>query len=236
MKRPPTNDWRDAIDSFSHVGPGGDETLTAQHPDLVAELNALRPHAEPLRIGEESVTRQEDGAWRVGRDRSLASPWVVIQSVRSARHHSRHGHRRYWERLGAPRDERGFAAVELLAMATVLVGFIVTVVAGGRFVDAESQVDDAAYAAARAASLESNVEAGQIAGRKAAEDSLADRGKACTRLTVSFAGTDFRTSGHVNVQVTCHADLSDVVGFGLPGAKDFTATAVVPIEQYRRLP
>jgi hypothetical protein len=119
-------------------------------------------------------------------------------------------------------------------MATVLVGFIVTVVGAGRFVDAKSQVDDSAYAAARAASLELNFEAGQVAGRAAAKDSLADRGKACTRLTVSFAGTDFRTSGHVKVKVTCHANLSDVVGFGLPGAKDFTATAVVPIEQYRR--
>jgi len=145
--------------------------------------------------------------------------------------------RRYRAWLRDPRDERGYTAVELLAMTTVMVGFIVTVVGGGRFVDAKSQVDDAAYAAARAASLELNVEAGQIAGRKAAEDSLADRGKACTQLTVSFAGTDFRTSGHVKVQVTCQADLSDVVGFGLPGAKDFTSTtAVVPIEQYRRLP
>lgn len=139
-------------------------------------------------------------------------------------------------RLSAPRDECGYTAVELLAMTTVLVGFIVTVVGGGRIVDAKSQVDDAAYAGARAASLELSFEAGQIAGRDAAEDSLADRGKACTRLTVSFAGTDFRTSGHVKVQVICRADLSDVVGFGLPGAKDFTATAVVPLEQYRRLP
>lgn len=238
MTRPPTTtaDWRDAIDSFSHNGPGGDEALAAQHPDLMAALQKLTPDDEPLKIGGESVTRQPDGSWRVGRARNLASPWVVVQSLRSSRHrYPRHG-RSWRERLRAPRDERGYAAVELLAMTTVLVGFITVVVGGGRIVDSNSQVDDAAYAAARAASLESNFEAGQIAGRKAAADSLADRGKACTHLTVSFAGTDFRTSGHVNVQVTCHADLSDVVGFGLPGAKDFTSTAVVPIEQYRRLP
>lgn len=227
---------REAVDSFSHVGPGGDEVLELQHPEFVAALRELTPNDGKLRIGGEAVTRQRDGNWQVGRDRNLASPWVVIQSIRSARHQPRRGHGRYVKRLRARRDERGYAAVELLAMTTVLVGFIVTVVGGGRFVDSKSQVDDAAYAAARAASLESNVEAGQMAGRKAAEDSLADRGKACTQLTVSFAGTDFRTSGHVNVQVTCHANLSDVVGFGLPGSKDFTATAVVPIEQYRRLP
>lgn len=144
-------------------------------------------------------------------------------------------HRRR-HRVTRQRDEGGYASVELLAMATVLVGFIVTVVGGGRFVDADSQVDDAAYAAARAASLETTYEAAQAAGRAAAQESLRNRGKACAELTVSFAGTDFRTSGHVTVKVTCHADLHDVVGFGLPGAKDFTSTAVVPIEQYRRLP
>ncbi|MBZ5735364.1 pilus assembly protein [Nocardioides sp. TRM66260-LWL] len=141
-----------------------------------------------------------------------------------------------WRRLGLARDERGYASAELLLMATVLVGFIITVVGAGRFIDSRSQVDDAAYAAARAASLEQNVDAAQIAGREAAQNSLTDRGKACTQMTVSFAGTDFRTSGQVKVTVTCHANLSDVVGFGLPGSKDFTATAVVPIEQYRRLP
>jgi Flp pilus assembly protein TadG len=238
MTRPPTTtaDWRDAIDSFSHNGPGGDEALAAQHPDLMAALQKLAPDDEPLKIGGGRVARQTDGSWRVGRDRNLASPWVVVQSLRSSRHRYPRRGRSWRERLRAPRDERGYAAVELLAMTTVLVGFITVVVGGGRIVDSNSQVDDAAYAAARAASLESNFEAGQIAGRDAASDSLADRGKACTRLTVSFAGTDFRTSGHVRVEVTCHANLSDVVGFGLPGAKDFTSTAVVPIEQYRRLP
>lgn len=238
MTRPPstTPDWRDAIDSFGHDGPGGDEGLAVQHPDVMAALQKLTPDGEPLKIGGESVARQTDGSWRVGRDRNLSSPGVVVQSLGASRHrYPRHGCS--WRaRLRAPRDERGYAAVELLAMTTVLVGFITVVVGGGRIVDSNSQVDDAAYAAARAASLESNFEAGQIAGRDAAEDALADRGKACTRLTVSFAGTDFRTSGHVRVEVTCHANLSDVVGFGLPGAKDFTSTAVVPIEQYRRLP
>lgn len=121
-------------------------------------------------------------------------------------------------------------------MASVLVGFIITVVGAGRFVDGRSQVNDAAYAAARAASLAPTLDSARQAGQQAAQESLADRGKACTTLTVSFAGTDFTTGGYVTAEVTCHADLSDVVGFGLPGAKSFTATAVVPIEQARRLP
>lgn len=227
-----TTEWREAIDSFSHDGPGGDEALARQHPDLVAALHELAPEMAPLGIGGQTVTRQADGCWRVGGEKNLGSPWVVIQSVQST-----HRYQRSWlARLRAPRDEHGYTAVELLAMTTVLVGFITVVVGGGRIVDSNSQVDDAAYAAARASSLETTFEAGQIAGRDAAADSLAERGKACTQLTVSFAGTDFRTSGHVTVRVTCHANLKDVVGLGLPGAKDFTSSAVVPIEQYRRLP
>jgi len=134
------------------------------------------------------------------------------------------------------RGERGATAVELVMMASLLMGFIMSVVGAGRLVDARGQVNDAAYAAARAASLESNLDAAREAGTKAARESLADRGKACTTLTVSLAGTDFRTAGHVNAEVTCQADLGDVVGFGLPGTKSFTATAVVPIEQYRTIP
>ena len=136
-------------------------------------------------------------------------------------------------RAGRVRDECGATAVEWVLMASVLVGFIMTVVGAGRFVDGRSQVNDAAYAAARAASLAPNLDAARQAGQKAAQESLAERGKACTTLTLSLAGTDFRTVGHVNAEVTCQADLSDVVGFGLPGTKSFTATAVVPIEQYR---
>lgn len=244
MTQPTTTEWRDAIDTFHHRGPGGDAALAAAHPDLVQALNDLAP-GQTLLVDGVPVTRQEPSLdsrradqdrWDVAGDHNLASPWVVVQSLQSRRRHHAPLGRRWRRRLRGPRDERGYTAVELLAMTTVLVGMITVVVGGGRIVDSNSQVDDAAYAAARAASLETTFEAAQIAGHDAAKDSLADRGKACTQLTVSFAGTDFRTSGQVTARVTCHANLSDVVGFGLPGAKSFTATAVVPIEQYRRLP
>lgn len=134
------------------------------------------------------------------------------------------------------KNESGSSAVELVLMVPVMMTLVLSVVAGGRYVDSRGQVNDAAYAAARAASLAPTLDSARQAGQQAAQESLADRGKACTTLTVSFAGTDFTTGGYVTAEVTCHADLSDVVGFGLPGAKSFTATAVVPIEQARRLP
>lgn len=249
--RADVKDWPAAI-AFRHSGPGGDVALEAEHPRLVRALRSMPPGGSQT-INGVTIVRQADGTWDVGEDRHLASPWVVVQSVRSvmdgrplrpARATSVTPRRRSLPellgnlglRLHRHRDEAGYTAVELLVMTPVLVGFIVVAVAAGRFVDADSQVDDAAYAAARAASLEQDVEAGHAAGTEAARSSLADRGKACTNLTVSFAGTDFRASGHVKVEITCHANLSDVVGFGIPGAKYFTATAVVPIEQYRDLP
>jgi hypothetical protein len=123
--------------------------------------------------------------------------------------------------------------VELLLMTPLLMVFVLVVVAGGRYTDARGQVNDAAYAAARAASLHQSLEAGQVAGRAAAAESLAARGKACVRLEVSFAGTDFRPGGHVQTIVTCHVDLRDVAGLGIPGTKTFSADAVVPIERHR---
>ena len=118
-------------------------------------------------------------------------------------------------------------------MAPLLVAFLLVVVAGGRYADSRGQVNDAAYAAARAASLQTDATAARSAGYAAANRSLAERGKACARLQVSFTGTDFRPGGQVQVAVTCRADLSDVAGFRVPGAKEFRAQAVVPIERYR---
>lgn len=132
-----------------------------------------------------------------------------------------------------PRTEAGSAAVELVLVAPLLVGLILTVVAGGRIVDARGQVNDAAYAGARAASL--NLGPGGLdAGRVAAEQSLADRGKSCASLSVTFAGSDPQPGGRIRATVHCVTNLHDLVGFGLPGTKEFTAIAVVPIEQYRR--
>ena len=132
-----------------------------------------------------------------------------------------------------PRQADGSAAVELVLVVPVLIGLILTVVGGGRIVDARGQVNDAAYAGARAASLHLGP-GGFDAGRAAAMKSLSDRGKACVTLTVSFAGSDPHPGGQIHATVRCTANLHDVVGFGLPGTKQFQATAIVPIEQYRR--
>ncbi|MDN5898559.1 MAG: ATP/GTP-binding protein [Brachybacterium sp.] len=125
-------------------------------------------------------------------------------------------------------------------MATSAVALILTVVAGGRFVDGPAQANDAAYAAARAASLETTYGRGMTAGRTAATQSLAKRGKSCQNMSVSFGGTDFTPGGQVVAEVTCTVNLLDTgpLGrqLGLQPSTAFTERAVVPIETYRSAP
>lgn len=134
------------------------------------------------------------------------------------------------------RDERGAMAIEAVLLTPALVAAIILIAAGARYVDARGQTNHAAYAAARAASLTTNQEAAVQAGKKAAEDSMADRGQACADLQVDIDAADFNPGGNVRATVTCTADLSELAGIGLPGSKKFTFTAVVPLEQHRDFP
>ena len=131
------------------------------------------------------------------------------------------------------RDERGAMAIEAVLLTPVLVAAIILIAAGARYVDASGQTNHAAYAAARAASLTTNQEAAVQAGKKAAEDSMTVRGRACAELKVDIDAGDFSPGGSLRATVSCKADLSDLVGIGLPGSKTFTFTAVVPLEQHR---
>lgn len=136
------------------------------------------------------------------------------------------------------RDERGAMALEIVLLTPALVAAILLIAAGARYVDARGQTNQAAYAAARAASLTTNQQAAVHAGRIAAEASMAERGRACTDLEVDIDAGDFSPGGNVRATVTCDAELSDLAGVGLPlpGAKRFSFTAVVPLEQHRDLP
>ena len=145
--------------------------------------------------------------------------------------------RRAWRRVRAPRDERGSVAVETLIMTTAAIALVIVVVAAGRYVDGSAQVNDAAYAAARAASLQSSEGFAVTAGRQAAVDALSARGKACQHISVSFAGSDFTPGGQVVAQVECTVSLVDTgalgSSLGLAPKGVFTERAVVPIETYR---
>lgn len=127
--------------------------------------------------------------------------------------------------------------MELLITATASVALVIVVVAVGRYVDGPAQANDAAYAAARAASLAPSQLQGFADGRQAAADALAERGKSCQNLTVSFAGSDFRPGGQVVAEVRCTVNLTDTGALGkqlgVSQHTEFRERAVVPIERYR---
>lgn len=131
------------------------------------------------------------------------------------------------------RDEDGSMALELVVLTPVLVSAILVIAAGARYVEARGQTVDAAYAAARAASLTTDQASAVTAGRRAASQAMAERGRACAHLDVRIDAGRFRPGGNMHATVTCIADLSDLRGLGLPGTKSFTATATVPLEQHR---
>lgn len=80
----PTPQRGNQLAGFSHHGPGGDDALARELPGLVTTLQALPPDGPGVVIGGQLVARQQDRRWRVGHDVNLASPWVVVQSIRSA--------------------------------------------------------------------------------------------------------------------------------------------------------
>jgi Flp pilus assembly protein TadG len=143
-------------------------------------------------------------------------------------------------RLAGRRAERGATAVETLLMATAAMSLVLVVVAAGRYVDGAAQANDAAYAAARAASLQPGMGLGISAGRQAAAQTLVERGKSCRDLSVSFAGSDFNPGGQVVAEVSCTVSLLDTGGLGrqlgLRPSRVYTERAVVPIETYRSGP
>ena len=131
------------------------------------------------------------------------------------------------------RDEGGSLSMEMVVLTPVLVGCILTIAGGARFVEATDQVQATAAIAARAASLEPTAGQASAAGRAAAQRALADRGRSCRHLAVAVNVDSFAAGGAVRTTVTCRAELSDLVGFGLPGSKTFTASSVVPLERHR---
>ena len=120
-----------------------------------------------------------------------------------------------------------------MALATpLLVMFLLFAVFCGRLVSVQLDVDAAAHAAARAASLARTVPAAQADARRVAADTLGSRA-ACTAPTVDVDLDGLRPGGVVTVTVTCTVPLADLALLGIPGTRTVTSTARSPIDRYR---
>lgn len=136
-------------------------------------------------------------------------------------------------RLGEDRD-RGASTAELVIVTPVVIVLLLMVVAFGRYAYGRQLVEQAASAAARAASLSMTAAQADQRARQAAAASLNDAGVSCSRMDTAVDATDFRAGGTVSVTLTCVADLSGLALSGLPGSATMTATGRAPLETFRQ--
>ena len=124
---------------------------------------------------------------------------------------------------------------EFVVLAPIMIVVVLLVVGLGRYAHGKQLVEQAAAAAARAASLTSSSAQAQGRAARAAAGSLADAGLSCTGMTADVDTGNFRPGGVVTVTVTCTADLSGLALSGLPGAATMSATGRVPLEAFREI-
>ena len=134
---------------------------------------------------------------------------------------------------GARARHRGAAALELVLIAPVLLILLDFAVLGGRLVESQSQVDDAAHAAARAASLQRTVTGADVAARTVAQDMLPQRGATCGSLDVQVDAAAFHPGGVVSVTVRCDVALGDLSWLPLPASRSIEGTATSAVDFYR---
>jgi Flp pilus assembly protein TadG len=132
------------------------------------------------------------------------------------------------------RRDTGSASAELVtATVPIAVVLLLFMVLAGRGVTARMDIDAAAAAAARTASLERTVEAARAAATDSAERNLGSGRVGCRTLTVDVQADSFAPGGLVTVNLTCQVDLADLAAPGIPGTTTLRASATSPVDQWR---
>jgi Flp pilus assembly protein TadG len=121
----------------------------------------------------------------------------------------------------------------MVILTPVLVIFMMILVALGRIVEAQGQVDGAARDAARAASIAGISGSAQLYAQTAAGADLGGSSSRCiTSPNVSFTGgTSLAPGGQVNVVVQCRISLAGLSFIGF-GTKLITGHASAPIDAF----
>lgn len=121
-------------------------------------------------------------------------------------------------------------AVEVVVMVPILLMFALLVVAAGRYVAVQADMQSAARDAARAASFERSYGAAQTAASRVAAVSLSGTG------VCRFGGMDggFAAGGVAEVTIVCDVPHDELGLIGLSGSLRMDATGAAPIDTYRR--
>jgi len=121
-------------------------------------------------------------------------------------------------------------AVEIVILTPVLFMFAMLVVAGGRYVGVEGDIEAAARDAARAASLETSSGAARSAASAVITQSLEDM--TCPQIDVNTGS--WGPDGSVTVTLHCEVPYDGLGLIGLPGSTDIDATSTVRLDPYRK--
>lgn len=127
---------------------------------------------------------------------------------------------------------RGSAALELVLLTPVLLAMIDLAVLGGRLTDAQSQVDGAANAASRAASIDRSPGPAISAASTTAMTTLAQQHVTCLSPAVQVDTSAFHPGGWVAVTVSCSTSLNDLGWLPVPATKTLTSRSVSAIDVY----
>lgn len=141
-----------------------------------------------------------------------------------------------WRRVVRRRlsGDRGSIIVEVgLGYVPIMVLVIVAVIAVVRMVSAQMDVNSAAAAAAREASLAYTPSGATAGAEDAATATLAGHTLTCRPRTVSVDAGSMAPGGQVTVTVACTVALRDLFGVGVPGALTVTSQSTQPLDTYR---
>ena len=138
-----------------------------------------------------------------------------------------------WLRRRLGRGDAGFGSLELVILTPVFIAMLLLVVGFGRLTHGRQLVEQAASAAARAASLDSNATQATKDAQREASDILTQAGVGCHTFTADVDTSDFRPGGQVRVTVDCVTSLSDLGLVGFPGSQTLEASSTSPLEQFR---
>lgn len=135
----------------------------------------------------------------------------------------------------AATGDTGSATAELVLLTPLLVMILLFVVLCGRLTSAQLDVDAAASAAARAASLARTNPTARTAAEHTALDTLASRGVTCQDATITMTGT-LTPGSAITIRVSCQVPLTDLTLLTVPGHRHVEAEATSPIDQWRGSP
>lgn len=124
--------------------------------------------------------------------------------------------------------------LELALVVPALLVVVAFIAGAATLGGARADLDDAAWEAARAASLTRSSLDADFAAHKAVDRRLAGERWACDNRAVTVDLARFQPGGSVAVEVACGLRLADAFLF-FPGSAQLRSRAVEPLEPFRAL-